>query len=68
MSDNPRIAQAMQVTSRATLLALIVTLASCSTAPIYTSEDVALAVNQDQLEDMFNQVQAELKAGQAGVG
>ena len=56
----------MLVTSRAAMLALMITLASCSTAPTYTAEDVAMAVNQGQLEDMFKQVQAELKAAKPG--
>ena len=59
MSDNLRIGQLLQATFKAVLLAQLLGLAGCATVP-YTSEDVALAAQQGQLEALFDQVQVEL--------
>jgi hypothetical protein len=65
MSDNLRIGQVMQATLKAVLLAQVLGLAGCAPVP-YTSEDVALAAQQGQLETLFDQVQAELADARPG--
>lgn len=66
MSDNPRIGQTLQATLKAALLVHVLSLAGCAMTPAYTSQDVALAADQGQLEQLFDQVQAELAQAKPG--
>jgi hypothetical protein len=60
MSDDLKIRYTMQAVSPAILLVGVLTLAACATAPVYTSQDVALAAQQNQLELLFRQIQIDL--------
>jgi hypothetical protein len=60
MSEDLKIRYTMQAVSRSILLVGVLTLAACATAPVYTSQDVALAAQQNQLELLFKQIQIDL--------
>jgi hypothetical protein len=66
MSDNPRIGRILQATLKVALLVQVLSLAGCAMAPAYTSQDVALAADQGQLEQLFDQVEAELAQAKPG--
>ena len=66
MSDNPRIGRILQATLKVALLVQVLSLAGCAMAPAYTSEDVVLAAGQGQLEQLFDQVEAELAQAKPG--
>ncbi len=60
MSQDLKIRYTMQAVSRALLLVGGLTLVACATAPVYTSQDVAMAAQQNQLELLFKQIQIDL--------
>lgn len=60
MSDDLRILHAMQAGCRALTLAGILLLVGCAATPVYTRQDVALAAQQNQLELLYKQIQADL--------
>jgi hypothetical protein len=66
MSDNLKIRQTMQAVLKPGCLTIALALAGCATAPVYTSQDVALAAQQNQLEMLFKQVQADLAEAKPG--
>lgn len=66
MRDNSTIGRIIHLGSRTAVLGLMITLLACSSAPTYTKQDVALAADTDQLEALFDQVQADLREARPG--